>query len=62
MLLTKKLIMKKILKNIFKSLIIFFCLSIFTKVSAVSIPVTEVFSDIDSDYKYINQLQALYDK
>jgi len=29
---------------------------------AYSIPVEEVFSDIDSDYKYIHELQTLYDK
>ncbi|MDD2871425.1 MAG: PKD domain-containing protein [Candidatus Gracilibacteria bacterium] len=30
--------------------------------SAYSIPVQDVFSDIKSDYKYINELQTLYDK
>ncbi len=32
------------------------------RVFADSIPVEEVFSDIDSDYKYISELQTLYDK
>jgi len=29
---------------------------------AYSVPVENVFSDIDADYKYKNELQTLYDK
>lgn len=45
-------------------LIIILCFSFFIKnqLYAVSLPVTKVFSDIKNDYKYINELQVLYDK
>jgi hypothetical protein len=39
-------------------------LSFFVKLEsfAVSIPVENIFVDIDTDYKYYNELQTLYDK
>lgn len=38
-------------------------LSLYTQASfAYSVPVQDVFSDINSNYKYINELQTLYDK
>ncbi len=42
--------------------LMFFSLFVFEKTFSYSVPVTEVFSDIKSDYKYINELQTLYDK
>jgi hypothetical protein len=49
-----------------KTIIIFFIfiLSLFSigSVFATSVPVENIFSDINSDYRYINELQTLYDK
>jgi hypothetical protein len=41
-----------------------FVLSLFniSSVFADSIPVENIFSDIDADYRYINELQILYDR
>ncbi|MFK7779910.1 MAG: PKD domain-containing protein [Candidatus Gracilibacteria bacterium] len=49
-------------KTILTFLILIFSLFSLDFTFAYSIPVENVFSDIDSDYKYINELQTLYDK
>lgn len=48
----------------FKKLFLFLCLLFlfFWNVFAQEIKVENVFSDINSDYKYLNELQTLYDK
>ena len=51
----------------FKKIIITFFVLLFSLFSqalvfADSIPVENIFSDIDKDYKYLNELQELYDK
>jgi hypothetical protein len=43
-------------------LIILFNITPNINIFADSIPVENIFSDINSDYKYINELQTLYDK
>lgn len=47
--------------KILKILFIIFNLFIFKFVFALSTPVDQVFTDIESDYKYYNELQYLYD-
>ncbi|MDR0772384.1 MAG: hypothetical protein LBF15_05155 [Candidatus Peribacteria bacterium] len=47
--------MKKLLSFIF-------CFLSFAYVAEASTSVSEVFSDIDKNYKYYNELQVLYDK
>jgi hypothetical protein len=47
--------MKKLLSFIF-------CFLSFTYIAEASTPVNEVFSDVDKNYKYYNELQVLYDK
>lgn len=49
--------LKKIITFLFFFLIVFL-----SKTFAVSIPVEQVFTDIDKNYKYYNELQVLYDK
>jgi len=49
--------LKKIITFLFFFLIVFL-----SKTYAVSIPVEQVFTDIDKNYKYYNELQVLYDK
>ena len=50
------------IKKIFLTFL-FIILSLFTQASfAVSIPVEDVFDDIDKDYKYYHELQSLYDR
>ncbi|MBT3853286.1 hypothetical protein HOF65_04860 [bacterium] len=49
-----------------KKLILTFLVLVFSLFSqaitfADSIPVEDIFSDINSDYKYLNELQTLYD-
>jgi|GEM_PF-848172 ABC-type long-subunit fatty acid transport system fused permease/ATPase subunit len=58
----------KILNHFFmlKKLILTFLVLVFSLFSqaitfADSIPVEDIFSDINSDYKYLNELQTLYD-
>jgi hypothetical protein len=41
---------------------IFFLSALSFQLSAYSVPVENVFSDITKDYKYYNELQTLYDK
>ena len=47
-------------KTILIFLISIFCLFWFNNISADSIPVEDIFSDINEDYKYLDELQALY--
>jgi hypothetical protein len=54
-----KIMPKKIILTLFILLFSFLSLN---SVIAFSIPVENVFSDIDADYKYLNELQTLYDK
>jgi hypothetical protein len=51
--------MKKIFYTFFVYIFLFFIKS---SIFAASIPVENIFSDIDVDYKYYNELQYLYDK
>lgn len=50
---------KKIIYTFFVYIFLFFIKS---SLFAASIPVEKIFSDIDSNYKYYNELQYLYDK
>ncbi|MDR2640632.1 MAG: hypothetical protein LBC61_04935 [Candidatus Peribacteria bacterium] len=45
-----------------KLLSIIFCLLSFSSLTNASTKIEEVFSDIDKNYVYYNELQVLYDK
>ncbi|MBT3726991.1 hypothetical protein HOG21_04845 [bacterium] len=53
----------KILKLLFILLLFIIHYTLFfSPVRASNAPVYDIFSDINSDYKYIDELQTLYDK